>query len=110
MSPQQTTATATLIRPDEAFELPAADRVAIGERVTDMLDTQAWADLKQGIRAKQATIASLLMGQPGDKDRGVLAKLTGEMTGVAALELIAAELIADGERAGQEIRTREEDF
>lgn len=75
-----------------------------------MCDSQAWADMRRGVRGKQAGIAAYLMGQPGDRDRGVLTKAIGEMSGVALIDVIAAELIADGEAAGQEIRAREEGF
>lgn len=100
-------ATATLIRPDEEFAPPASERVAVGERVSEMVNSEAWSDLKRGVRGKQAAISSQLMARPGTEDKGVFTKELGEMVGVGAIEVVAAELIAEGERAADEIKARE---
>ena len=85
-----------------------AEWVELAERVAQLRDTAAWDDLLFGIRGKQAGIASLLMGLPGSRDRADVAKALGEMSGVGLIEVIATELIEQGEAAAQRIREREE--
>jgi len=99
-----------IVTPAELATQTDAETAAAGERVAQMCATEAWADLRRGIAGKQAGLASFLMGQPGDRDRGALAKIIGEMAGVALIDVVAKELIAYGEKAAQEIRAREEGF
>jgi len=99
-----------IVTPAELAERAATERVAVGERVAQMRDTEAWADLRRGLAGKQAGLSSFLMGQPGSRDRGDLAKVIGEMAGIGLIDIIANELVEDGERAANEIRAREEGF
>jgi hypothetical protein len=97
-----------IVSPTETAGPTLYEWVEIGRRVREMCDTDAWVDLRRGIAAAQTGKAALLMGQPGDRDQGVLAKMIGEMAGLAQIPTVAAELIQEGDRAAQEIRAREE--
>jgi hypothetical protein len=100
--------TPILVTPAELDTRSLYERVEAGNRVLSLQDTEAWADMRRGIAGKQAGLSAYLMGLPGDKDSGIFAKVTGEMAGVALIAVIATDIIADGEKAAQEIRAREE--
>lgn len=85
-----------------------AERVAVGERVSDLMEHPGWADLRRVIRAYQEEKSTELMMLTPSQDGAIYADLIGSMKGVAMVEPIAAGLIHDGVDAAEEQRLKED--
>jgi hypothetical protein len=84
------------------------ERLAAGERVSELMEHPGWADLRRGLRAFQEAKALELMNQQPSQDGSVYADLVGEMRGASMIEQIAAGLIEVGQHAAEELRSEED--
>lgn len=93
--------------PEQIGDSPQ-DRAEIGQRVSELLQTPGWADLKLGIEQHQRETTQMMKSGRPSQEGAFYADVVGQMKGLDAIEKVAQGLIQLGEEAEQEIRLKEE--